>query len=647
MSNTNNNLQTQTSSALHNDTVSSCSISKVQEKTQLLKEGCMKSLKALQSHFTFLTDTLKDFGGVLIFKITFSQDMNLLEKHLTKQIICKADCKTALTQLRTMFEDTFNSELREFFSKEDLKGTCIEHGFKRAFMSLFGQDDDTFTSTIQYQKFIDSQFSLDYDSQMTNEYFAKYTGIEVKQFRDTLLQYMSNVKKSVAERTRHQRHGIESEVQDDSSRTLIKAGLTSTEQCQVKSPMLDSSLDNMTTEFSSQSLKSKNSFLKNTIAQFQKDFSRMKAHCIALKLKYQNQALKFGQHGQILNETSNKAKIKKEIVAYETIDIELEHSVAKLLTENKHLNMENETMKKHYKDSYSAFAKPNQVIASSESRNSSKNMPRFSSNDMVYNYYLEEDKEKTQERNRNSKSSVMHTVSSQNTTKGSKPKRRSTNQTSRSLPVSKSSCVTITLVPKADHSKDPSSSSDSKHFVCSICHKCVFNANHDACIIKFLKEVNSHAKIQSNKTRNNNKSIDQKSYIQKPNRQIFTRHRFSFNKSSTVNEKTSPRSCLRWKPTGIIFKTIGLRWVPTGKKLASCTSKADSEPIHGSNVDISKIHECKQTLDLSAGTSINVQKEQRIDLSAGTSYKVNKENLRAWLLKKLISQKPVLKWIQD
>ncbi|GJX62734.1 hypothetical protein Tco_0295634, partial [Tanacetum coccineum] len=31
-------------------------------------------------------------------------------------------------------------------SKEDLKGTRIEHGFKRAFMSLFGQDNDTFTS---------------------------------------------------------------------------------------------------------------------------------------------------------------------------------------------------------------------------------------------------------------------------------------------------------------------------------------------------------------------------------------------------------------------------------------------------------------------------------------------------------------------
>ncbi|GJR25540.1 hypothetical protein Tco_1101772 [Tanacetum coccineum] len=44
--------------------------------------------------------------------------------------------------------------------KDDLKGTRIEHGFKRAFMSLFGQDVDTFTRTMllnvdQLQKQLD------------------------------------------------------------------------------------------------------------------------------------------------------------------------------------------------------------------------------------------------------------------------------------------------------------------------------------------------------------------------------------------------------------------------------------------------------------------------------------------------------------
>ncbi|GKF68960.1 hypothetical protein Tco_0198639, partial [Tanacetum coccineum] len=184
------------------------------------------------------------------------------------------------------------------------------------------------------------------------------------------------------------------------------------------------------------------------------------------------------------------------------------------------------------------------MIASSESRNSSKNMPRFSSNDMVHNIYLDEARQKTQERDGNLKTNVIPSARLQSIADGSKPKPRSNNQTSRSLPVSKSSWITIMAVPKADHSKNSNSFSDSKHFVCSTCHKCVFSANHDACITKLLKEVNSHVKIQSHKNRNSNKPIDQKSHTQKPGRQIFTRHRFSPNTTSVVYEKTSPRSDL-------------------------------------------------------------------------------------------------------
>ncbi|GKD11533.1 hypothetical protein Tco_1195940, partial [Tanacetum coccineum] len=73
--------------------------------------------------------------------------------------------------------------------------------------------------------------------------------------------------------------------------------------------------------------------------------------------------------------------------------------------------------------------------------------------------------------------------------------------------------------------------------------------------------------------------------------------------TSVVSEKTSPRSDLRWKPTGRIFKSVGLRWISTGKLFDSCTSKDDNEPTHGSNIDIPNIHESKQTLDLSAVVS--------------------------------------------
>ncbi|GKD69619.1 retrovirus-related pol polyprotein from transposon TNT 1-94, partial [Tanacetum coccineum] len=166
------------------------------------------------------------------------------------------------------------------------------------------------------------------------------------------------------------------------------------------------------------------------------------------------------------------------------------------------------------------------------------------------------------------------------------------------------SCVTTKTVPIAEHSRNSRSFSDYKHFVCSTCQKCVFNANHDSCVTKFLNEVNSRAKVPSNKTTKRYKPVEQTSFAKKPERQIPKRHRSSIKKTSVVHEKTmTPRSCLRWKPTGKIFKTVGLRWVPTGKIFTSSTTKVDSEPQNGSNADITNQYESAQTLDVSAGTS--------------------------------------------
>ncbi|GJX87227.1 hypothetical protein Tco_0339241 [Tanacetum coccineum] len=52
-----------------------------------------------------------------IFKRTFAQDLDLLEQHLTKEIISQTDCKTILTKLRTNFENAFNSEFKERMQK--------------------------------------------------------------------------------------------------------------------------------------------------------------------------------------------------------------------------------------------------------------------------------------------------------------------------------------------------------------------------------------------------------------------------------------------------------------------------------------------------------------------------------------------------
>ncbi|GJU72557.1 hypothetical protein Tco_1263962 [Tanacetum coccineum] len=208
----------------------------------------------------------------------------------------------------------------------------------------------------------------------------------------------------------------------------------------------------------------------------------------------------------------------------------------------------------------------------------------------------------------------------QSTADGSKPKPRRNNQTSRSLPVSKSTHVMITAVPKEDHSKSSSSFSDSKQFVCST-SKCVFHANHDACHNKSPEGSKKQkffiffyvAMIQVPHRLEQLKPVDQKSHTQKPGRQIFTGHRFSPNKIKAVYEKTILLgSDIRGNPHRRIFKSVGLRWIPTGKFNSNLAqARLTEEPL---------LVQC-------------------------TLCDVNKENLRVWLLKKLISQKPLSKWI--
>ncbi|GKB50599.1 hypothetical protein Tco_0901352 [Tanacetum coccineum] len=664
-------------------------------------------------------------------------------------------------------------------SNNDLKGSRTEDGFKRAFATLFGQDLETLQARFlymdqlqkqldneefqeigsmsafkvlqtQFQMFIKSRFYLDDEYvDMTRNKFLQYTRLDIPEFRDTLIQHMESVKKSIGERAQHkmeyesrvnerqiqtteektdtsnaldaldassviiESNGTESKEQDTSSRSgndahvddadirpiydeepMAEVQMTAddnvsatgqqhteqpefinegevdqnAEQCHDIRPLPAKLTDNRTTELSNQLLESENVCLKKTVAQCQKDFAKLEAHCINLELQMENNVLKSGQQSQFLKEKSNEAKVKNDIDVTETINIELEHSVAKLLAENEQLHKEKEHLKQTYKDLFDSikrtrvqtkdqndslmaqlnkksnenvdvlaqiqkkgfaiaalknelrkltgnsvntkFAKPSilgkpvlqphrnqfvvrqptafkserpkiskerfasQVDVSNDlskpvtthylpkRRESAPAKPhymiatsssRYSSNDIVYNHYLEEAKKKTQE-----------------------------------------------------HSRIPGNFSNTKYYVCSTCQKCVFNANHDACVIKFLKEVNSRTKVPSNKTTTRNKPIEQISVAKKPERQILKGHRFSIKKTTQVHEKTmTPRSCLRWNTTGRVFKNVVLRWVPTGKTFASSTTKVNSEPPNGSNADITNQCESEQALDVSAGTLLS------------------------------------------
>ncbi|GJV52731.1 hypothetical protein Tco_1448472 [Tanacetum coccineum] len=429
-----------------------------------------------------------------------------------KQDKAKKSCMVSFRQL--------HSHLK-LLSNNDFKGTRIECGFKRAFATLFGQDVETFTGTMflnmdqlekqldkeefqengsmaafkvletQFQMFIKSRIYLDDEYViMTHKYFLEYTQLEIREFRDTLIQHMESIKKSVDKRALHKR---------EYDNRVNERQMQTTEEEVDTSKALDASLVNTKssgTELGEQDTSNRSGndahaddadikpvYDKEPMAEVQMTDDD---NVFAIGQHHTNQP-EFNNEGEVdqnakqchdtdtcslhakLTDNHNEAKVKHDIDVIETINIELEHKVAKLLKEN-------ETLKKHYKELYdsikttraknieqttsliaknaefkaqlqekgfaittlknelrkltgnsvntkfaksSIFGKPvlqphrNQSVVRQptafkserpriskprESRNSSKNMPRFSSNDMVHNHYLDEARKKTQEK---------------------------------------------------------------------------------------------------------------------------------------------------------------------------------------------------------------------------------------------------------
>ncbi|GJU00766.1 hypothetical protein Tco_1111104 [Tanacetum coccineum] len=130
------------------DTISSCSISKEQQMQQIqdtTKESCMVSFRRLHSYLKLL-------------------------------------------------------------SNNDLKGTRTESGFKHAFATLFGQDVDTFASTM-FLNVDNLEKQLDNDEFQEIGSMASFKVLvnRIPEFRDTLMQHMESVKKSIDERALHKR----------------------------------------------------------------------------------------------------------------------------------------------------------------------------------------------------------------------------------------------------------------------------------------------------------------------------------------------------------------------------------------------------------------------------------------------------------
>ncbi|GJR49257.1 hypothetical protein Tco_1399778 [Tanacetum coccineum] len=82
--------------------------------------------------------------------------------------------------------------------------------------------------------------------------------------------------------------------------------------------------------------------------------------------------------------------------------------------------------------------------------------------------------------------------------------------------------------------------------ICLSCNKCLFSANHDACVVQYLKKM----------------------------------QKCKVAKSAKQKDKSE------WKPTGRIFQIVGLKWVPTGRMFTLVKSECSSSPSRNTTTKI-------------------------------------------------------------
>ncbi|GJS24468.1 hypothetical protein Tco_0453100 [Tanacetum coccineum] len=168
-----------------------------------------------------------------------------------------------------------------------------------------------------------------------------------------------------------------------------------------------------------------------------------------------------------------------------------------------------------------------------------------------------------QEQSLNTKPSVQQSARLSNTANGNKPKPRNFNQQPRNWPPSMSSCISNRPVNIAEPPRNQKPFLKSKDLACPTCKKCIYSANHDECILKYLSKVNSRASAQkkdaqSHKTTKRYMPVEKKSDSKKHDRQIPIGQKFS---QIPIGQKFSPN-----KPSDVYLKTTPLDLVLLGNQ---------------------------------------------------------------------------------
>ncbi|GJZ56251.1 hypothetical protein Tco_0611444 [Tanacetum coccineum] len=117
--------------------------------------------------------------------------------------------------------------------------------------------------------------------------------------------------------------------------------------------------------------------------------------------------------------------------------------------------------------------------------------------------------------------------------------------------------------------------------ICATCKQCLITANHDECVLQYVNGMKSRKKNQS---ANVSKSANQKKHkpsVWKP-KKVGSKERLVSPKPST------PRSCLKWSPTGRMFD-LKRKKIETGESVCqSDCPKGDNACTSNPQVPISR-----------------------------------------------------------
>ncbi|GKB48923.1 hypothetical protein Tco_0899676 [Tanacetum coccineum] len=168
----------------------------------------------------------------------------------------------------------------------------------------------------------------------------------------------------------------------------------------------------------------------------------------------------------------------------------------------------------------------------------------------------------------NSKTNGFSSKDVKSTTRTRRPQPRNNSKSDKVPFKSKSSCLSNKLEKLEENHRSLQSSNYPDHtssecnniklairnekskVICATCKQCLITANYDKCVLQYVNGMKSTKKNQIANVSNVENQKKHKPKVRKP-KKVRSKERLASPKPST------PRSCLRWSPTGRIFDLNG------------------------------------------------------------------------------------------